>query len=163
MIATRWEWRIMTWWPSEERNGNNSWDAPDGKKRIVTIKNNYEDGMKLEPWISGRTGKDLRGTLLRSSNVENDDENHHELLRYSGRMKNKKVQPTRKKILKPILENIWLMRFILTPNFEMNLGIAPGKLGESGKILGKDLWFRSHSKGKHRWTIDWKGGLHRLN
>ena len=28
----------------------------------------------------------------------------------------------------------------------MNLGIAPGKLEESGKILGKDLWVRAHSK-----------------
>ena len=27
----------------------------------------------------------------------------------------------------------------------MNLGIAPGKLEESGKILGKDLWVRAHS------------------
>ena len=35
---------------------------------------------------------------------------------------------------------------ILTSNFEMNLGIAPGKLEESGRILGKDLWVRAHSK-----------------
>ena len=28
----------------------------------------------------------------------------------------------------------------------MNLGIAPGKLEESGKILGKDVWVRAHSK-----------------
>ena len=27
-----------------------------------------------------------------------------------------------------------------------NLGMAPGKLEESGKILGKDLWVRAHSK-----------------
>ena len=26
------------------------------------------------------------------------------------------------------------------------LGMAPGKLEESGKILGKDLWVRAHSK-----------------
>ena len=26
------------------------------------------------------------------------------------------------------------------------LGIAPDKLEESGKILGKDLWVRAHSK-----------------
>ena len=36
-------------------------------------------------------------------------------------------------------------KFILTSNFEKNLGIAPGKLEESGKILGKDLWVRAHS------------------
>ena len=69
------------------------------KKRIVTIKNNYEDGMKLEPGISGRTGKDLRGTLLRSSNVENDDgKHHHELLRHSGRIKRGKIEPKMKMI-----------------------------------------------------------------
>ena len=33
-----------------------------------------------------------------SSNVENDDENHHELLRYSGRIKRGKVEPKMKRI-----------------------------------------------------------------
>ena len=38
-------------------------------------------------------GPRFRGkTLLRSSNVENDDENHHELLRYFGRIKRGKVE-----------------------------------------------------------------------
>ena len=36
------------------------------------------------------------------------------------------------------------MKFILTSNFEKDLRIAPGKLEESGKILGKDLWVRAH-------------------
>ena len=39
--------------------------------------------------------QDFKRTLLRSSNVENDDENHHELLRYSE-MKIGKVEPTMK-------------------------------------------------------------------
>ena len=56
-------------------------------KRISHDRNKYGDGMKLEPRIFKRMEQDLRETLLRSSNVENDDENHHELLRYSGRMK----------------------------------------------------------------------------
>ena len=61
--------------------------------------------MKLEPRISGRMGKDLRGTLIRSSKFENDDEkHHHELLGYSGRMKNREVEPTMKNNLKSILE-----------------------------------------------------------
>ena len=50
------------------------------------------------------------------------------------------------KNLNAILESNWLMKSILTSNFERNLGIAPGKLEESGKILGKDLWVRAHSK-----------------
>ena len=29
---------------------------------------------------------------------------------------------------------------------EKNLRITPGELEESGKILGKDLWVRAHSK-----------------
>ena len=29
---------------------------------------------------------------------------------------------------------------------ENNLRITPGELEESGKILGKDLWVRAHSK-----------------
>ena len=37
-------------------------------------------------------------------------------------------------------------QIILTSNFEMNLSITLGKLGELGKILGKDLWVRAHSK-----------------
>ena len=44
-------------------------------------------------------GQDLREILLRSSNVENEDENHHEMLRYSG-MKSKKVEPAMKRIWK---------------------------------------------------------------
>ena len=55
--------------------------------------------MKLEPSISGRTGKDLRGNLLWSSKSENDDEkHHHELLRHSGIMKNIKVESTMRRI-----------------------------------------------------------------
>ena len=38
------------------------------------------------------------------------------------------------------------MKFILTSNFEKDLRITPGKLEESGKILGKDLWVRAHSR-----------------
>ena len=52
-------------------------------------------------------------------------------------------------------------KFILTSNFEMNLGIAPGKLEESGKILGKDLWVRAHSRETPLNNL--KERLHRLN
>ena len=64
--------------------------------------------MKLEPWIFKRMDQDLREIRLRSSNVENDDENHHELLRYSGK-KIGKVEPTMKIIWKILEKYIWLM------------------------------------------------------
>ena len=70
------------------RNENNSEMLRMGMKRIARLETIWEDGNKLEPWIFKRTDQDLGEILLRSSNVENDDEKHnHELLRYSG-MKN---------------------------------------------------------------------------
>ena len=91
------------------RNENNSEMLRMGKKRIARLETIWEDGNKLEPWIFGRTGKDLRGTLLRSSKSENDDEkHHHELLRHSG-MKIRKVEPTMKRIWKILEKDIWLM------------------------------------------------------
>ena len=77
------------------RNENNSEMLRMGKKRIAWLETIWEDGNKLEPWIFKRTDQDLGEILLRSSNVENDDENHHELLRYSG-MKIRKVEPMMK-------------------------------------------------------------------
>ena len=56
------------------RNENNSEMLRMGKKRIARLETIWEDGNKLEPWIYGRTGEDLRGTPLRSSKSENDDE-----------------------------------------------------------------------------------------
>ena len=34
----------------------------------------------------------------------------------------------------------------LRHTFKKDLGITPDKLEESGKIMGKDLWVRAHSK-----------------
>ena len=69
-----------------------------GEKNSHNRKQLQEDGIELELCIFGRTGKDLRGTLLRSSKSKNDDEkHHHELLRYSG-MKIRKVEPKMKRI-----------------------------------------------------------------
>ena len=52
-----------------------------GIKRIPHNRNNNEDGIKLEPRIFKRTGQDLRETLHRSSNAENEDEKCHEEFR----------------------------------------------------------------------------------
>ena len=91
------------------RNENNSEMLRMGKKRITRLETIWEDGNKLEPWIFKRTDQDLGEILLRSSNVENDDEkHHHELLRHSG-MKIGKVEPTMKRIWKILEKDIWLM------------------------------------------------------
>ena len=50
----------------------------------------------------------------------------------------------------------------LRHTFEKNLGITPDKLEESGKILGKDLWVRAHSK-ENTVGNDFKERLHWLN
>ena len=69
-----------------------------GKKNSHNQKQLSEDGIKLELRIFGRTGKDLRGNLLRTSKFENDDEkHHHELLKHSG-IKIEKVDPTVKRV-----------------------------------------------------------------
>ena len=131
MIAESWEWINLRWWAPDEQTEETPELLRMGEKNSQNRKQLWEDGIKLELRTFGRTGKDLRGTLLRSSKSENDDEkHHHELLTYSGRMKNKEVEPTRKN----------------------NLRVAPEKLKESSKILGKGLWVRAHSK-LHHWII----------
>ena len=88
------EWILLRWWAPENQTEKTPEMLWMGEKNSHNRKQLWEDGIKLELRIFGRTGKDLRGTLLRSSNVENDDGNHPELWRYSGRMKNKGVEPT---------------------------------------------------------------------
>ena len=51
-----------------------------GEKNSYNRKQVREDGIKLELRIFGRTGKDLKGTLLRSSKSENDKEKHHQIV-----------------------------------------------------------------------------------
>ena len=137
-----------------------SWIVVDGWKKILTIENNYERmhqarTMNLEengarfkrnsssvfkcwewwwepPWIV---------EILWNENWKgwtNDEKNLKDL----GERHMTDDNPFLRQALKRIFE-------------------APGKLEESGKILGKDLWVRAHSK-EHRWK-DLKEMLHRLN
>ena len=115
-----------------------------GEKNSHNRKQLWEDGIKLEPWIFKRMDKICRKNS--SLVFKWRRETPQKLLRYFGRMTSEGVEPTMKNDLNLILEKIWLMKFILTSNFEKNLGMAPRKLEESGKILGKDLWVRAHSK-----------------
>ena len=59
----------------------------------------------MRGWHQARTmnpqenGPDLRETLLRSSNVENEGKkHHHKLLRHSGTMDNRNDEPTMKEV-----------------------------------------------------------------
>ena len=62
-----------------------------GIKIIPHNQNDNEDGKKLEPRIFKKTGQDLRETLLRSPNVENEDEKCHEELLSTPEWRIKKV------------------------------------------------------------------------
>ena len=128
------------------RNENNSEMLRMGKKRNAWLETIMRGWHELELWIFKRTDQDLGEILLRSSNVENDDEkHHHELLRHFGTMKNRKVESTMKRIWKILEKDIWLMiihSYVkLCNEFENNSG---KELEESGKILEKYLWVRAH-------------------
>ena len=85
-------------------------------------------------------------TLLRSSNVENDEEkHHHELLRYYRRMKSEEVEPTMKRVIRSWRNHLTDGNSFLRQTLK-DLRITPERQEESGKILGKDLWVRAHSK-----------------
>ena len=86
-----------------------------GLKNSHNQKQLWGDGVKLELHIFGRTGKDLRGTLLRSSKFKNDDKkHHHELLRHCGRIKRKRLSQRWKEFENNLGEGMWMMEFILT-------------------------------------------------
>ena len=59
-------------------------------------------------------------------------------------MESKEVETTMKNDLKSILERHATDGIHSYVTLEKNLRITPGKLEESGKILGKDLWVRAH-------------------
>ena len=75
-------------------------------------------------------------------------------------MKSEEVEPTKKRIWK----RSW--RWYLTDEIHIYIKLrkgfenSSGKLEESGKILGKDLWVRAHSK--ETLLKDFKERLHRL-
>ena len=70
-------------------------------------------------------------------------ENTTKILRYSGRMESKEVEPIMKWFEIDLGKaSDWWNSFLRQTRKE--LGMAPEYLEESGKILGKDLWVRGH-------------------
>ena len=100
--------------------------------------------MKLAPRIFGRMDK-IWGKLyfslqmLRMTTGKNTKivEILRENEKRRGRVNNENN-------LKSILERHLTDEIHSYVNFEKNLRITPGKLEESGKIRGKDLWVRAH-------------------
>ena len=131
MIAGMWGRRILLeWWPPVKRNGKTTPDILRmvKKKEFSTNGIIREDNKKLEPRIFGRTGKIERKTLLRSSNVKNDNEKQHQnLLRHSGETKGEEVEPTMKRIWKRSWRRHVTDGIHTYVTLQKNLRIAPGK------------------------------------
>ena len=138
----------MTWWPSEERNGNNSWNAPDGWKGFPQSKTIMSGWHKLALWIFKRMEQDFRRNTSSVFTWWEWWREPPKLLRYFGRMKKRKGSTKDEKHLKAILEMAcdWWNPFL--HHTWKELRITPGELEELGKILGKDLWVRAHWREK---------------
>ena len=163
MIATRWERRIMTWWPSDDREKKATLEMRRmGEKNSHNRKQLWEDGIKLELCIFGRTGKDLRGTLLWSSKSENDNEkHHHELFRHSGRIKNEEVEPTVIRIWQILEKYIWLM--IIHSYVKLGEEFESNSVKEKSQVRS---WEKTCGLGptqKKTPLNDFEERLHRLN
>ena len=112
----------------------------------------WEDGIKLEPWIFKRMDQDLREILLRSSNAENDDENHQNCWGTSEQRRIEMMNQRWKEF-----ERSWRKTFdwwwlIVTSNLEMNLRIAPDN-SKSQVRSWKKTYGLGPTKWKHRRTI----------
>ena len=156
MIATRWEWRIMTWWPSEERNGNNSWNAPDGWKEFPqskTIMRGCHQAWTTHLWKNGQGFKRNSSSVfkIREMMTRNTIINCWDA---PGQWKTKRLSQQWKwfeiDLGKDLTDEIHTY-------VELRKGLEniSGKLEESGKILGKDLWVRAHWKGTPlKWLLE---------
>ena len=128
-----------------ESNWKESWIAPEGWKELSQLKTIMRGWPRTRTTNLRENGQDLEEN---SSSMfkcrEWRRETPSKLLRYSGRMKRGKVEPAMKRIWK----RSW--RRHMTDGIHTYIipwkefGNNSGKLEESGKILGKDLWVRAH-------------------
>ena len=147
---------LLKWWPPENRNENNSWKGllkkisrevfdqkwPMSSKEMKWMaswnrKHTWRIGTKAESTNLKRTEQRFRGkTLLRSSNAENDDEEHHEeLMRHSGTIKREDWTQNDKEFESDLREGIWLMESICYPEVWRKNG-----LWYSWEDLGTRAW-----------------------
>ena len=122
------EWIILRSWAPENQTEKTPELLRIGGKNSLNWKQLWEDGIKLELRIFGRMGKDLRGTLLRSSKSENYDEKHHQIVEILRNKVEWKSWTNDENNLKDLGEkHLTDEKFVLTSNFEKNLRITPGK------------------------------------
>ena len=127
--AESWEWIILRWWAAENQSEKTLELLWMVEKNSHKRKQLWEDGIKLGSWILGRTGKDLRGTLLWSSNVENEDENHHDNLWDTPEQRRIEMLNQRWKCFKSDLEEgIWLMIIHSYVKLGKEFGNSSGKI-----------------------------------
>ena len=107
-------------------------------------------------------GQDLEEKLFFDlQSWERRRETPPKLLRYYGRMKSEKVEPTMKWFERDLGKaSNWWNPFLCHTWKEFR--ITPGESEESGKILGKDMWVRAHWRdntiGKDCWRSRWCTG-----
>ena len=143
-------------------NWEDSWISPDGWKRFSQSKT------IMRGWQQASTMnlEENRARLKRNSSSvfkwwEWQRETPPRIIEAHRKNQKRRGWANYEKNLKEILEKAcdWWNPFLRHTWKELR--ITPGELEESGKILGKDLWVRAHSK-EHRWK-DLKEMLHRLN
>ena len=127
-----WELKAKMNNPEMMAFGESNWKYSEllrmGEKKSHNRKQLWEDVVMLESRIFERTDKIWRKTLLRSSNVENEDENHHDNLWDTPEQRRIEMLNQRwKEFERSWRKTFDWWQFILTSNFEKNLMVDPGK------------------------------------
>ena len=148
MIAESWEWIIPKWWPSENQTEKTPELLRMGEKefwQLETIMRGWQQARMTNLEENGARLKEESSLVFQT---ENDDEKYREELgRCSETMNTRNVESKLKRIWKRSQRSRMTdgihTHDILWKEFENHSG---KELEESGKILGKDMWVRAHSK-----------------
>ena len=147
MRVQSWEWINLNWWTSDSKLRKTLELLRMGEKDSQYRKQLWEDGNKLEWRILERNGARFKGN---SSSVFKILEWRQETLPWIVEIlqENQKRRgwANDEKNLTDLREIHMTDDNSFLRQLWKNFRIAPGKLEESGKILGKDLWVRAHSK-----------------
>ena len=145
MIAESWEWIIPKWWTLDNKL-RRLLNLSGRVKIILTIKTITRGWQQARITNLEENGARLKEEFSSVFQIENDNEKyHHDLFRHSERIKTKRLSQRWKEF-----ERSWINTYdwwwIILTSISNEFRIAPVKLEESGKIWGKDLWVRAHSR-----------------